>query len=59
MPDTIYYVYERATGTFAGSGTAKIDDETFGSTTVVPIEVKSDDPIVRYDQQARIWVVTV
>ena len=32
----IYYVYERATGRFAGSGTPYIDNETHASTTIAP-----------------------
>lgn len=30
----IYWVYERATGKYAGSGTVPIEDETYASTTI-------------------------
>jgi len=33
---TIYYVYERATGRFAGSGTPYINNDKYASTTVAP-----------------------
>lgn len=43
---TIYYVYERATGRFAGSGTPKIDTEAYASTT---IPVPPEPPRVRLE----------
>jgi len=41
----IYYVYERATGRFAGSGTPFIDTETHASTTVPPPPPPPQPPI--------------
>jgi len=41
----IYYVYERATGRFVGSGTPYIDNETHASTTVAPLP----EPPVRHE----------
>lgn len=42
MAKKIYYVYNRATGEFAGSGTPFIDNDTHGCTIVAP-----DQAVVR------------
>jgi len=54
MPETIYYVYEKANGNFAGSDITQINDETYGSTTVVPPD-QPDPPQLRYDTQTNTW----
>lgn len=55
MPDDpIYYVYERATGDFAGSGITNINDETYASTLVVPPDPPAA-PVLRYDQVTETW----
>lgn len=52
----IWYVYEKATGRFAGSGTPYIDTETHGSTDV---PVPPEPPQMQYDwffnQQTQEW----
>jgi len=53
----IYYVYERATGRFAGSGTPRIETETHASTTV-PIPGRSPE-VERdwhFDEETQTWV---
>lgn len=55
----IYYVYEKATGLYAGSGADEIDNEQFGSTTTAPspevIKVPEPPPL-RYDPEKGVWV---
>ena len=34
--DTIYYLYNKTTGEYGGSGITPIEDDTWASTTVVP-----------------------
>lgn len=46
MSDTIYYVYRKDTGAYAGSGITQIDDATYGSTTTP----SPDEP-----EAARLW----
>jgi hypothetical protein len=36
MAQTIWAVFEKSTGAFAGSGTPYYDDETYGSTEILP-----------------------
>ena len=54
---TIYYVYEKATGDFAGSGVSLIENDTHDSTVVSPLETAEKEPekIFRYDKQAQTW----
>lgn len=57
---TIYCVYEKATGRFAGSGTPYIDDETYGSTTTpIPTEDSEPKPEWWYDPQTETWTYEV
>jgi hypothetical protein len=39
----IYYVYEKGTGQFAGSGITFFDDNTYGSTEVVVPEIADEE----------------
>jgi hypothetical protein len=50
----IYYVYERGTGNYAGSGTAKIENETHASTTVKPLAT-DDKKFARFDAVMGTW----
>jgi hypothetical protein len=36
MAEAIWAVYEKQTGAFAGSGTPYFDDDTYGSTDILP-----------------------
>jgi len=53
---TIYYVYERATGRFAGSGTPFIDTDTHASTTVPPPPPPPYPPLEPFfDEETQTW----
>jgi len=51
---TIYYIYEKATGKFAGSGTVLFDDEVYGSTET-PATQPEAVPVTRFDVAAQTW----
>jgi hypothetical protein len=54
MPDPIYYVYEKATGNFAGSGTVFYDDETYGCTEIAP-PAQPASPELKYNLDTQTW----
>jgi hypothetical protein len=55
----IYYIYDKTTGIYMGSGTEKIENEQFGATTTPPspeiLEVLEPPPL-RYDAEKDVWV---
>ena len=50
----IYYVYEKATGIFAGSGIIPINNEKYESTIVVPPK-ESGEKVAKFDKLAGKW----
>lgn len=52
--DVIYYVYDRATGAFAGSGVTEINDDTYASTITPPPE-KPAEPELRFNAETGTW----
>jgi hypothetical protein len=49
----IYYVYEKATGIYAGSGVEPINNEKYESTTI-PLK-ESVEKVVKFDKLAGKW----
>lgn len=47
--DTIYYVFEKSTGEFMGSGTPYFDDEVYGCTTVESLLYNPDVDTLIWD----------
>jgi hypothetical protein len=58
MAQKIYYVYDKATGEFAGSGTPFIDDDTHGCTTTAPNQAidKTTKPEHKLKWNGENWV---
>jgi len=54
MPTT-YYIYERATGKYAGSGLTPIDDETHTYTTTPVPPADPPEPVAYYDDATDTW----
>jgi hypothetical protein len=45
---TIYYIYRKDNGEYAGSGTPKIDNETHGNTTIAHPEYDFENNEIPY-----------
>ena len=54
MPDTVYYMYNRQTGAFAGSGLSDASDENYAATTAAPPDAPQS-PELYYDLQTEEW----
>jgi hypothetical protein len=53
----IFYVYDKVTGEFAGSGTPQIEDDKYASTTVAPSAdlVEPPRPKLKFDKAMNRW----
>lgn len=53
----MYYVYEKATGRFMGSGTVEISDEQYASTITAPSpDISADPSQLYYDDAKSMWI---
>lgn len=50
----VWYVYEKATGAFAGSGVTQIENATHSSTEIEP-PAEPDPPQLIFDANAQTW----